>query len=106
MKTNCWEQKSCGREAGGKNAAALGICPATTEIRLNDVHGGKNAGRACWTIKNTLCGGQVQGSYGDKFKNCQQCDFYKQVRQEEGLNYINSVILLDRIKISPSQARP
>jgi hypothetical protein len=71
MKANCWEVKKCGREAGGKNARELGICPATTDTRLHGVHEGKNAGRACWILAGTLCGGKLQGSFGEKFKNCQ-----------------------------------
>ena len=48
MKTNCWEFKNCGRDLNGTRADELDICPVSAEIRLDGVHGGKNAGRACW----------------------------------------------------------
>ena len=98
MKTNCWEIKKCGREAGGKNASILGICPASTEARLHGVHGGQNAGRACWIVKATLCGGEQQGGYGEKFKNCQRCEVFAKIHDEEGMNYINSALLLPKVK--------
>jgi len=98
MKKNCWEHKKCGRERGGENSAALGICPASTDDRLHDVHQGKNSGRTCWMIAGTLCGGQVQGTFGMKYKNCEICDFYNQVKQEEGPNYQLTIFLLSKLK--------
>lgn len=80
---NCWEYMKCGRELGGANAPEMGVCPAQTERKLNGVHGGSNAGRACWVVAGTMCGGQVQGSFAEKEKNCLACAFYKLVRQEE-----------------------
>jgi hypothetical protein len=106
MKANCWEVKKCGREPGGKNVSSPGVCPATSDTRLDGVHGGRNSGRACWMVKSTLCGGQVQGSFGDKFKNCQECDFYKKVRADEGASYVPSVLLLSRIRIELMHDRP
>jgi hypothetical protein len=100
MKMNCWEFKDCGRELGGKNVSAMGVCPTATDARLHGVHGGKNSGRACWVIAGTLCGGKVQGSFGMKYKNCEQCDFYKKVRIEEGSNFQLSVLLLNKLKDS------
>jgi len=73
----------CGREAGGPKAVQLGVCPAYNSRGLNGVHGGRNAGRACWVIAGTLCGGAVQGSFAEKEKNCLACAFYKLVRKEE-----------------------
>jgi hypothetical protein len=105
MKQNCWEVKKCGREVGGAKASELGVCPAVTASPMHGVHGGKNGGRACWIVKSTLCGGSVQGSFGDKFKNCQQCAFYQQVKSEEGMSYMLASSLLERMKsasVSPN----
>jgi hypothetical protein len=103
MKMNCWEFKNCGRESGGKNIDAMGVCPSSTDARLHGVHGGKNSGRTCWMIAGTLCGGEVQGTFGMKYKNCEQCDFYKKVRQEENSSFNLSIILLNKLKgITPS----
>lgn len=99
MKQNCWEFKKCGREPGGKNVQEFGICPATTDERLKGVHGGKSAGRACWVLAGTLCGGNVQGTFAQKYKNCEVCDFFKKVRQEENGGYQMSIVLLNKLKV-------
>ncbi len=98
MKINCWEFKQCGREQGGRRAAELGVCPAAIDGRLDGIHEGKNAGRACWIMAGTLCGGQVQGTFANKFKNCEVCDFYKTVKLSEGGEFHLSVLLLSRLK--------
>ena len=54
---NCWEFKSCGRQPGGSRVSDLGTCPASTEARIDGSNQGKNAGRACWFVAGTLCGG-------------------------------------------------
>lgn len=94
---NCWEYKNCGREPGGARAAELGVCPASTEARLDGVHGGKNAGRSCWIMAETLCGDKVQGTYGQKFGECSQCGFYKKVKTEEETKFQFSPLLLKRL---------
>ena len=98
MKKNCWEHKNCGRQPGGAKAKDLGICPVTTYGELDGAHEGKNAGRACWVVAGTLCGGQVQGTFGAKYKNCEQCDFYQTVRGEEKGNFQFSTVLLSRMR--------
>ena len=82
-KQNCWEHKKCGRQPGGHKAAEFGVCPVTTHGDLNGAHGGKNAGRACWTVAGSLCGGKVQGTYAQKLHNCWRCDFMNAVKTEE-----------------------
>jgi hypothetical protein len=83
MKKNCWEHKKCGREPGGSKAAELGICPVTTFTELDGAHEGLNAGRACWAIAGSLCGGKIQGTYAQKLSNCWRCDFMISVKAEE-----------------------
>jgi hypothetical protein len=97
-KRNCWEFKQCGREPGGKKAEELGVCPASTDGRLDSVHGGKNAGRACWVLAGTLCGGKPQGTYANKYKSCQLCDFYHKVKDEEKMDFQLSIVLLRRLQ--------
>lgn len=96
-KQNCWEVKKCGREQGGVKSKELGVCPSAVEMRLNGSHGGKNAGRSCWVVAGTLCGGQEQGSFAQKYHNCEKCDFYRQVRQEEGSKFTLSVMLIKKL---------
>jgi hypothetical protein len=100
MKTNCWEYKKCGREPGGSKAKELGICSAARESIMDGVHGGSNAGRACWVVAGTLCGGELQGSFAIKFKECEKCDFYINVRNEEFPNFEYSTSLLQRLRNS------
>lgn len=97
-KQNCWEMKKCGREPGGSHKE-LGVCPAAVEKRLDGVHGGANAGRACWVVAGTLCGGQEQGTFAKKYHNCEKCDFFRQVQKDEGANYQLSILLLKHLRV-------
>lgn len=96
-KKNCWEVKKCGREPGGR-ATNLGVCPSAVEQKLDGTHGGKNAGRACWVVAGTLCGGEAQGTFAKKYENCEKCDFYRLVMEEEGKQFQISLFLLKRLK--------
>ncbi len=95
---NCWDYKNCGRQPQGGKTKELGICPASQETRLNSANGGTNAGRACWVVAGTFCGGEPQGTYVQKINNCSECDFYQHVREKEGSNYIKTQGLLARMK--------
>jgi hypothetical protein len=97
-KKNCWEFKKCGRGRNGSNAEERGICPATTEKTLNGVHGGVMAGRSCWVVAGSMCDGELQGTFAQKYGDCKKCDFYQAVKQEEGINLEMSIMLLNRIK--------
>ena len=66
MAVQCWEFKNCNREKDQS-------CPAFTE----------DAGRTCWLVAGTLCGGSVQGTAAQKLGNCKDCDFYKKVKARE-----------------------
>jgi len=83
-KENCWEFKKCGRQPGGAKVSELGVCPASTEKRLDGNNHGSCAGRTCWYLAGTLCGGKVQGTFATKLGNCMDCEFYQLVSQEEG----------------------
>lgn len=97
-KENCWEFKRCGREPGGAHVHDLGVCVATEEDRLDGVHGGSFAGRSCWVVAGTLCGGQVQGSFAQKYRNCETCEFYRQVREEEFPKFLLSAVLMKKLE--------
>lgn len=96
-KQNCWQFKKCGREPGGAKIKELGVCPAATEKRLDAAHGGTNAGRSCWVLAGTLCMGKVQGTFATKYKNCEICDFYKKVKEEEFPKFILSALLIKKL---------
>jgi hypothetical protein len=96
-KQNCWEYKKCGRQPGGNHTADLGLCPATVEEKLAGVHDGTNGGRACWVVAGTLCKGEKQGTFAQKYKNCELCDFYRTVKKEEFPGFQLSAIILKRL---------
>ncbi len=84
-KLNCWEFMQCERQPGGRKARELGICPVTINEELDGAHGGIAAGRACWAVVGSFCGGRIQGTYAEKLKDCTRCDFMVLVRREEEL---------------------
>jgi len=86
-KQNCWEAKKCGREPGGKKVAELGVCPAATDTSADGLNGGKNAGRICWAVTGTFCGGKVQGTFAQKQLSCLVCDFFLKTKEEEATNF-------------------
>ena len=100
VKINCWEYKKCGREPNGSKVDELGICPSSTEETIDGVHGGKNAGRACWVVGGTLCEGEIQGTFAKKYDNCFECDFFKAVKEEEGSNLMMAIALLNKMRNS------
>ena len=97
-KLNCWEYKKCGRQPQGPHVKDMGLCPASLETALDDAHDGTNGGRACWVINGTYCQGETQGTFAQKYKSCEACDFYQLVRREEGPDFIYSIMLLKRLK--------
>lgn len=88
MTRNCWEFCECGREPGGVKVPLLGVCPAAIEDRLSGMNGGKNGGRACWMVNNTLYGSFGRDYHTSKLSSCCQCDFLALVRKEEGNSFI------------------
>jgi len=65
-KTQCWEFTKCNSE---KNAS----CPTVVQ----------KAGRSCWLVAGSFCGGPIQCKVAHKFSNCKECDFHKKVRNRE-----------------------
>lgn len=86
-KNNCWEVKKCGRQFGGPKTKELGVCPASTDESVDGMNNGKNGGRMCWIIAGTFCHGKVQGTFAEKRLSCMACDFFKLVKEEEGINF-------------------
>jgi hypothetical protein len=84
-KINCWE-------FNGSNQTC-NDCPVTAEERLDGVHGGTNAGRACWVVVGTRCNGESSGTFAQKYDQCHECAFYKTVAKEEGSQFIFSAVL-------------
>lgn len=53
----CWEKSNCTKKE----------CPAYMD------HDGR-----CWLVAGTICAGDVQGELALKYKNCTECDVYKE----------------------------
>jgi eukaryotic-like serine/threonine-protein kinase len=98
-KLNCWEYTRCGRQPGGVNVSEFGICPAAMEKKANGFNDGKNAGRVCWTIANTLGDRKVDRTIVEKLGNCMECDFFKLVSRQEGFNFKGLQDVLPELKI-------
>ena len=88
---NCWEVKKCGREPGGENAEELGVCAAAIDSKYEGVNKGKHAGRFCWVVAGTLCNGQIQGTFAEKLLNCLECEFLKQVNEQEDREFVLTI---------------
>lgn len=97
-KLNCWEVMKCGREPGGDKVSELGVCPVSEEKGAEGIHGGKNGGRCCWAIAGSLCKGEQQGNYAQKFGDCHQCTFYEMVKKEEMPQFKLGITILKEIK--------
>ena len=82
-KQNCWEFMKCGREPNGVNVKKLGLCSASIDESLNNINSGTNAGRFCWRVIGTLCYDAIKDSSAINITSCQQCPFFKKVRDEE-----------------------
>jgi len=93
-KINCWEFHGCERQPGGKLAWELGVCPASTDSKVDGINGGTNGGRCCWTIAGTMCGGDISGTMAEKFGNCLDCEFFWRVADEEE-DFIPSLSFVD-----------
>jgi hypothetical protein len=87
-KKNCWEVMKCGREPGGKYASHFGICLAASDTTHDGVHGGRNAGRACWMVAGTASGRKPEGTFVEKCLECSKCRFYRRVKREEGEDFV------------------
>jgi methyl-accepting chemotaxis protein len=65
-KVQCWEFMKCHRESNRS-------CPAVVQ----------SAGRSCWLVAGTLCGGKVQGAHAEKIESCKTCNFYIKIKKKE-----------------------
>lgn len=83
-KMNCWEFMSCKRQPGGAKAAKEGTCIAAMDSSYDGINSGENAGRICWAVAGTCCGGEIQGTFAEKRDSCTSCPFYRLVQEEEG----------------------
>jgi len=67
LQVKCWEYMKCGRD---KDCSLK--CPAYP-----------NFGRVCWAVAGTFCEGKIQGTFAQKYEDCQKCEFYQKTRRKE-----------------------
>jgi hypothetical protein len=99
---NCWEYKKCGRGMDEPEKHKEGVCPVAKETRLDGLHGGTNAGRACWVIAGTSCDNDFQGSFSQKVFDCLECNFYQIVMREEHSDFHHPGSILEMLIKKPS----
>ncbi len=86
----------------------FGVCPASICGELHGIHGGINAGRACWVVTGDLCANKMAGIFVSKLKSgCLRCDFFNLVmldeeKKEEGF----SVTLLGMMHVLKRHFKP
>lgn len=93
---NCWEVMNCGHGPGQSET-----CPAVTDSRYNGIHGGINGGRTCWVAAGTMCLKRTDGKFAKiqrkRLQTCVNCDFYQQVKAEEGSHFSYTAAILKTI---------
>lgn len=91
---NCWDFMKCGYGPGGSKARRTGICKAALENRLDGIHGGHHGGRTCWIVQDTNCANDGNENFAQKYVSCLECDFYNQVKRQEGAAFVDTDFLL------------
>lgn len=81
---NCWEYKKCGRQPGGDEVDSYGVCEAASDSSYTGINAGKCAGRFCWAVSGSFSNGKSDCSLVKKIESCIHCDFYQNVRAQEG----------------------
>ncbi|MBF0347719.1 MAG: hypothetical protein HQL81_08620 [Magnetococcales bacterium] len=72
-KLNCWEANQCGKEH---------YCAAGTSKRFDGLLGGRNGGRFCAFIDETLCKDGRPMANEKKLKHCAECSFFEELLRE------------------------
>lgn len=85
---NCWEFKKCGLEPGGEKSHLHGVCPAVVGDKYDKINNGHHGGRFCWFVEGTLCDGNKQEGFFEKFEHCVKCEFYLLVEKQENRHLV------------------
>lgn len=86
QETGCWEKNGCNKTD----------CPAYG----NRLH-------RCWLTVGTLCGEKVQGEFAIKYKNCTECDAYKEAVFGDPVNevYEHIITLVHSLKTTQDKLK-
>jgi hypothetical protein len=75
---------ACGREAGGRKAGELGICPVSLRSQPEGVSRAAGRGQPCWAFPGNACDHRSDGQPGQDSLACRQCERMQQVCDREG----------------------
>ncbi len=53
---------------------------------------GAEPGRVCWVMPETMCEGMIQGIFIKKFDECESCEFYQKIKEEEKEKFISRML--------------
>jgi len=42
----------------------------------------QSAGRSCWLVAGTLCGGKPQGTFAKMLASCMECEFFMKIKNK------------------------
>lgn len=57
------------------------MCPVTVSFEHDGIHGGKAAGRTCWSVS---LGNKDAEHLVEQYIKCAECPFFELVKKEEG----------------------
>lgn len=69
----CWEKKQCKEDN----------CPAY-----------QNENGRCWLIAGTMCDGEVQGKFAQKFKSCTECNIFKETIGDDQICKLKEFVIV------------
>lgn len=72
LDSHCWQLQNCSETA----------CPAY-----------KNECGRCWLIAGTLCGGEVQGKFADKYTSCTECEVYRRATGADRVTQLRELVI-------------
>jgi len=47
----------------------------------------------CWLIAGTMCGGEVQGKFADKYNSCTECEVYRQAINSDPVSELRELVI-------------
>lgn len=72
VNSHCWDIRGCSETN----------CPAY-----------KNECGRCWLIAGTMCGGQIQGKFVEKYGSCTECEVYNQAIGEDQVRRLRELMI-------------
>ena len=64
------------------------MCPAAQPSEYDGTNEGTHSGRFCWIVAGTFCGGELQGTCAKKLMSCLECEFLRQVNEDQDRDFI------------------